>query len=206
MNRSLRLMLAVMAALLLLAGGSYSQAAPLSQGPVPGQPAGQEGASPAAGPFLAEPIPGGPGFRSISALQFKPWHPSTLWEYYYLDLYNPGTGWGSYSAALTLPDHVQLTQVVVHYYDNDGANDLLVRLWRGNQVGGWDLMADTPSSGEVDAYRSAVNSSIGFSLVDQQNYSYVLEVQLPPSGLNLRLTGVRIDYAYTSALPVISKP
>lgn len=51
MNHSPHLLLAVMAVLLMLAGGSYSQAAPLSQDPVPGQPGGQEGVSPAAGCF-----------------------------------------------------------------------------------------------------------------------------------------------------------
>ncbi len=206
MNRSLRILLAVMALLFLLAGGSYSQAAPLAQEPIPGAPGGQEGSSPSAGPLLADPIPGGPGFLNVSALQFKPWHPSSLWEYSYLDLYNPGTVWGSYSAALTLPNHVQLTQIVVYYYDNDVANDLLVRLWRGNQVGGWDLMANIYSSGAADANSSAVNTAISFSLVDQQNYSYVLEAQIPPSSTNIRLAGVRVDYGYTSALPVISNP
>jgi hypothetical protein len=173
-----------------------------AQAPVPGAPAGEE--SPLSASSPQEVIPGGPGFQMVSALQFKPWHPTVSWDFYYLDLYNPGPEFGAYSAALTLPDNVTITRMVVYFYDNSVA-DLDVRLWLGDQAGGWGLLADVYSSGALDGYRTASDDWIDYAAVDQQSYSYALEARLSADSTNLRLAGVRIDYAYSVDLPLVLK-
>lgn len=176
--------------------------APLAQASVPGTPGGEEGESVSLA-ALREVVPGGPGFLMISPLQFKPWHPNVMWDFYYLDLYNPGLEYGSYSAALTLPNNINITQVVVYYYDNC-AGDLMMRLWLGDQSGGYGLMAETYSSGAINGYRTVSDQVINYPKIDQQNYSYILEVQIPNGfSTNLRLAGVRVDYAYLTSLPLV---
>jgi hypothetical protein len=151
-----------------------------------------------------EVIPGGPGFQMVSALQFKPWHPETAWDFYYLDLYNPGTEFGSYSAALTLPNNITITRMVVYFYDNS-VNDLNVLIWFGNQTGGWGQLVNVWSSGAYDGYRTVIDDTIDFPDVDQQSYSYVIEARITADSTNLRLAGVRIDYAFVNDLPLVIK-
>jgi hypothetical protein len=69
-------------------------------------------------------------------------------------------------------------------------------------------MAESWPTGAVACYRNIVDDTIVAATVDQQSYSYVLEVVLPADTVtptNLRLTGVRIDYGYPIALPVVLK-
>jgi len=65
-------------------------------------------------------------------------------------------------------------------------------------------MAVVSSSGYSAVYSYAETASIVNPVVDQQSYSYLLEVTLPPS-LELRLVGMRIDYAYAASLPITMK-
>jgi hypothetical protein len=122
MTPKLRFLLFVTVVPVLLAGASqpaqHSLAAPLAQAPVPGEPDGQEGLAAAPSPAVA--VPGGPRFQMVSAHQFKPWHPGTAWEYYYLELYNPGASAGSYAAALTLPDDPLLARRRSRWLGLDG--------------------------------------------------------------------------------------
>jgi len=44
--------------------------------------------------------------------------------------------------------------------------------------------------------RNAADASINEPAVNQQRYSYYLEVIMPPGGDTLRLAAARIDYKY----------
>ena len=52
------------------------------------------------------------------------------------------------------------------------------------------------SWGTEDQYRNVTDTSIIEPAVDQQRYSYLVEVGIPPVYADLRLAGVRIDYSY----------
>ena len=56
-------------------------------------------------------------------------------------------------------------------------------------------MAEVASSGAQDQYRNVTDPTIIKPAVDQQKYSYLVEVGMPPAFSNLRLAGVRIDYS-----------
>lgn len=177
-----------------------SAAAPASQAPAPPLLAEVNPANAAA---PQAPVPGGPSFQMVSAFQFKPRSMSTTWEYKNLDLHNPGSGTSIFDASFTLPNNVTITNMVLYFYDNSGYN-VTAWLYRGDPTtGDWVMMASGASSGAQDAYRYISVSSIENSAVDQQSYSYLLTVEVPPAATSLRLTSVRIDYGHSVDLPLV---
>ena len=67
-------------------------------------------------------------------------------------------------------------------------------------------MATVWSNSKEDSYRNLADTSIIEPVIDQQSYSYVIEVGMPAGSFNtLRLAGVRIDYSYDSYQPLIEK-
>lgn len=172
--------------------------------------AGQEPASPhdldrSAALAPQAPVPGGPGFQMVNALQFRAHTPDLTAHFYNDELVNPGAMDNFYQAALTLPNHMTITGMVVYFYDNH-TDDLLVALWRFDPSTGDHLeMATVASSGAQDLYLNSADTSILSPLVDQQSYSYYVEVGMPPAGSALRVAAVRIDYAYEVSLPSVAK-
>jgi len=210
MNLNRRLALAVLLAVLLLAAASAvtwrSVAAQPGNGPRaglerPGNPAGE------AAPPPEEPVPGGPGFIMHSSVAFRPSSPATDWAYGSRQLYNPGATPGTYYSSPSLPNSATITKVVVYYYDNCPGVDLLVDLLVCDQAAEiCDVMATAGSWDVVGGYGHSEDSTVSLPLVDQQSYSYILQLQLPEScGSNLRLVSVRIDYAFEASLPLVTR-
>jgi hypothetical protein len=139
-------------------------------------------------------VPGGPKFLMVNPFQFRPAFPSGTSDYFNGELNNPGPEGTFYEAALTLPENVRITKMVVYFYDNND-QDLLVGLWRIDPTtGAWQALAETASFGTSDEYRNVSDTSIINPLIDQQRYSYLVEVGIPPAFNMLRLVAVRIDY------------
>jgi hypothetical protein len=185
------LAIVVLPAVLVAAGVPWrSLAAQLGQGPVGPRDPGKL----AAPGLTVAPVPGGPRFLMVNASQFRSAFPERGWEFNNGELDNPGPGDNFYEAALTLPDNVKIIRVVVYFYDNS-EQDLVAGLWRSDPTtGNWTALAELASSGAQDAYRHVIDTSIVEPLVDQQRYSYVMEVGMPPAFNTLRLAAVRIDY------------
>jgi hypothetical protein len=203
MNRHRRFKLAVLATIVLLAAGSVVTWR-LVAAPPGGGVTGPRDPARAAALAPEEPVPGGPGFYAQSAVAFRPLSSSYLWAYYLLELYNPGSGGAEYDLSLSLPNNVTITQFVVYYYDGS-SYDLESTLVRCPSAGGpCTHMALVNSSG-VPSYSYAATSSIAYPGVDQQNYSYVVDLYLPPAGDSLTVASVRIDYAYQVNLPLLTK-
>jgi hypothetical protein len=159
----------------------------------------------AAAPALQEPVPGGPGFVMLNPYAFRAWSPTSQWAYHNSwQLYNPSGESQFYMMSLSLPDNVTITKMVVYFYDNSAA-DLTVWLYREHPATGDDvLMAYATSTGAQAEYRNESDSEINAPAIDQQSYSYTCEVSLPGGvGTDLRLTGVRIDYAYSAKMPLV---
>ena len=164
------------------------------------------GDDPAAAQSLERSVAGGPGFVMVNPFQFTPYSSTTQWAFTGTNLYNPSSLTVAYIAPLTLPNNVTITQVVAYYYDN-AAGSITVYLMRCPvQSGGCIPMAQVSSSGASIEYRYGAINVISNPVVDQQNNSYLLELNIPGSyGTNLRLTGVRVDYANTTFLPILQK-
>ena len=78
----------------------------------------------------------------VNAFQFRPAFPNGTWDYFNGELINPGPEDNFYEAALSLPDNITITKMVVYFYDNSD-EDLVVGLWRVDpSTGNWLVMAD----------------------------------------------------------------
>jgi hypothetical protein len=153
----------------------------------------------------AVPVPGGPGFYAQSALLFRPYSSSDVYAYLSAQLWNPGAATAWYEGALSLPNGATVTRFVVYYYDNHATHNLEATLIRAGLAGG-DVSPMAKASSPIGSagYGYAETVSITHAVIDQQSYAYVAEVKLPASN-EVRLVGVRIDYAYTISLPLVTK-
>jgi hypothetical protein len=80
-----------------------------AQAPVgPRDPARMAAPAPA-----SAPVPGGPKFLMVNAFQFRPAFPNRNWDFYNGELNNPGPEDNFFEAALSLPDHIKVTKMVV---------------------------------------------------------------------------------------------
>jgi hypothetical protein len=207
MNRTRRILLVITVAAGLLAAASAltwrSVAAPAAQEPVPGGRERQ--GDPAAASAPQAPVPGGPAFVMLDPCAFRPMYPTTEWDYYEdWQLYNPGAYTSGYLANLVLPNNVTITQMVVYFYDNFTDGQIIVHLYRNDPASAsWVDVATVVTAGAQPQYRSSAQTSITQPVVDQQSYTYSLSVGIAPGGNQLRLTGIRIDYAYATNLPLI---
>lgn len=202
MSRKLRLPIVIGSAVLLLilfyvfgsfalAQGDSSVSAVVGEGQVDPVP-------------LASPVPGGPGFVSLSPAAFTPVSEDYRFSFYGLALYNSGPGWGEYYAAIPLPNRATITKFVIYFYDLNG-NGMVASLVRGpfDSFNG-DHMAYIQTAGAADFIRSAEITAINHPVIDQQSYSYLVWIYIPPTS-DVRLVSARVDYSYPTNLPLITK-
>ena len=115
----------------------------------------------------------------------------------------PGTETAYYEAPVSLPQGATITKLVVYYYDGS-ADDLTSRLWIVPLYQPYPQVLASLKSSSDGGYGLEEDTSINYPVIDQQSYSYAIEVVLPPDSA-LRLTGFRIDYGYASKLPPVMR-
>ncbi len=158
----------------------------------------------------AAPVPGGPGFLMLPAAAFHPRSNTILFELY--DGISLMTLEGSsvdcaYFAPLTLPQGATITKMVQYYWDSDQqtGKTIALALSRGNPTEGEQVMAQTWS---LDSFVPTYTETTDITepLVDNQSYAYFLTLVLPWGSspeVVLHLQAVRIDYSFSTALPLI---
>lgn len=147
-----------------------------------------------------DPIPGGPGFISVSTYGFKPYLPTWTMAYSNTWMYNDGTEGANYIAPVNLPHGANLTKVVFFYYDTVPGVGMDYYLQRVNMFDGSLTEVAGGSSTGSDGF-GYVEIPIYEPLIDNQLYSYVIEADFPGGfGTNLSLINIRIDYGYSSFL------
>lgn len=152
-----------------------------------------------------DPVPGGPGFIMVSAFEFKPYSGDYSQAYNGTLLYNPSATLITDSlAGVMLPHGATITKMTLYFEDNSSTNTF-VYLLRAGADGATSIVTSCGSIGAQVGFRTASNqSAVLYPVVDNQNYSYALELVIPGfSGLDIRISNVRIDYEYTANLPVI---
>lgn len=152
-----------------------------------------------------DPVPGGPGFIMVGAFEFKPYNQNYSQAYNGTLLYNPSATLITDSmAGLTLPHGATITKMTLYFEDNSSTNTF-VYLTRAGADGAANMVTSCGSVGAQAGFRTASNqSAVLYPEVDNQNYSYFLELVIPGfSGLDIRIANVRIDYEYTANLPMI---
>ena len=161
-------------------------------------------------------VPGGPGYVMLAASDFKTdTNQDAFFRYYNGNTIEPASGSSGIgiSAAIHLPQGAQITKVTAFYYDSDPASAPLIDLYRGitntmEIVGG--LSAALPdnafASGE-DTRSVAVSGPA--AVVDNSRYSYMVIVTLnrdtTTPAHTQQLHSVRVDYAFSTSLPTISR-
>jgi hypothetical protein len=160
-----------------------------------------------ANPMQATPVPGGPGYVSLSSVAFTPNNSETLFKIIGQILYNQVGGYTSaFYAPISLPNGTTITKFVVFYKD-DGTDNLTAWLRKGSFDSiAADIIAQAQSMEDDSNIHYAEDSTIDSPLVDQQSYSYYIQVLLPATLTDvIGLIAVRVDYTYPSQLPLIQK-
>lgn len=158
------------------------------------------------------PVPGGPGYVSLSPYDFTPSDLGMTSFYRGGGYLCNGTTITQFFAPVHLPDRARVTQVVLYYKDNADDGYVSVYLYMhpllsnslytmANLASGMSEKADVYSVTTTDIISSSyqtVNLSINSYLVYLTLYAYT-------SPATVCLTGVRIDYTYATTLPAVQK-
>jgi hypothetical protein len=218
MNRKYRITIVILIVVSLLIGASAqewrSTAVAAGDQQLPGSmPAGAAapgfGSAPEA--LTLVPVPGGPAFYSLAAWAFKPDSSDGGYTYWGGRLVNTGASQDTYMAEVTLPNGATVNRFVVFFYDNHSTVDYnLTAVLRRYSLATFDseTMAQVASSDNIDEIRYVQTTSITSPVIDQQSYTYAVEVLLPVDSImytELFLRGVRIDYGYPVNLPLVRK-
>lgn len=160
------------------------------------------GAIPAVDP---EPIPGGPGFISVSTYGFKPYISTDTMAYSNTGMYNDGATAAAYISPVNLPHGANITKVVFFYYDTIPSDEMTYYLQAVNMFTGLITEVAGGSSNGAEGF-GYVEIPIYEPLINNQLYSYGILTHIPGGfGTNLSLINIRIDYGYSSFLVNLQK-
>ena len=161
------------------------------------------------------PVPGGPGYFSISSGEMVPTDHTIG--------YQAAGGWISttvesslrditlYAAGLHLPQGARVTKLVVYGYDDDPSKDFWYRAAGVTLDGDAVLMQYvtdiTYSDTNVGAFVGEVAANDGEDVVDNSIYSYLVIAHLPAAGegKELKIMGFRVDYSFDAYVPLAMK-
>lgn len=154
-------------------------------------------------------VPGGPGFIMIHPTAFVPINSTREYSFSVGGgaLFNPGSSYSHYEAAVNLPDGAKITKVVVYYLDNSSTQNLLAIL-ASVSMDTPDIfnMAYLTTAGADINNRVGIDTTITPDTINNQSYAYWLEVGIPGGqSTSLMIRGIRIDYSYPVSLPLINK-
>ena len=158
-------------------------------------------------PLFGAPVPGGPGFVSVSPLAFKPLLPG--WPYSYTAsnrFYNSGDALYLFYAPVQLPHGAIITQLVLYFVDK-GVGSISVSLVSHplDEPSNPTQMISMVTTGAIlDPQTLIGNIFPGGNVIDNQSNFYIVHLGLTP-GTNYSVGGVRIDYNYPINLPLIMK-
>lgn len=156
----------------------------------------------------ADPVPGGPGFIMVHPTEFIPMSDQGKWQIggggY---IYNPGTIDTYYEAPVNLPHGATITKMVVYFRDSSVTKDLWAALAKINMdTGAYAQIGYVESTESSVDLQVLEDITISQPIIDNKSNGYWLEISLPGEVSNdLRLRGIRIDYAYAVSLPLVSK-
>jgi hypothetical protein len=168
-------------------------------------PAGAPAITPSS-PNGGGPVPGGPGYVSLSGIDFKPYVPSSSYIFTGGGIQNAGASAAYFIATFQIPNGVTIKKMVVYYFDQDAGDykDLDVELLELPLGGGATVMATFASSGSLSGIVYGETTTILDPVVNLSINSYAIQVELPASA-NVGLNAVRIDYGYQTSLPLVTR-
>lgn len=158
------------------------------------------------------PVPGGPGYYSIS--------PGDMVPTDYTIEYQAAQGWISttvestlrdstlYAAGLHLPQGARVTRLVVYGYDDDPSQDFWYRAAGETLDGDAVLLQEvtdvTYSDTSVGAFVDYAEANEGEDVIDNSIYQYLVIAHLPVAteDSELKIMGFRVDYSFDTYVPL----
>jgi len=120
------------------------------------------------------------GYLSVPAAAFVPCGTTYDWCNYGTTLRNYDTaGWAVFYAAVYFPQGVTIKNLTAYWYDNSTDDYVSCWLARQNQDGG-QFMAAADST-DVGGLGSSHDDTIMYAIVDNTQYAYLLNVNVPQS-------------------------
>ncbi len=168
---------------------------------------GYAAALPVKAPEGGSPVPGGPGYVAVNALEFHPKSSNATFGYMENFLYNTDAGNTYFTAPVHLPQGAKVNQLVLFYLDTDnvfGHDVQLSLLYCNDFLSICETMTDMSPTDTTATVGYATTTTILNTVVNNALYSYILQVYLPASA-NISIGSVRVDYTYDSALPLVMK-
>jgi hypothetical protein len=107
--------------------------------------------------------------------------------------YTPTTGTGYFHAPFQLPQGVEITKILVYWYD-DGPNDIEFHLTMSSMGTSW-TMSTLYSSGNA-GFGQTSSSDIMGNIINNNRLTYTLVIHLPPATETYLFYGAFIEYAY----------
>lgn len=190
---------AVLIALLLLTFGPQNEAPTANA------------AEPQAGSTAA--VPGGPGYVMVPATAFVAENSTDVYQVFWGDLSVPSSSPNPvvyFNAPVYLPQGATLTGLTVYYHDTtDDSKSLGLDMFR-KQLPGWTSVENVGLSvyGNLldwGLYQSDMSPEPTRALVDNSQYAYWLRLYIYAAPAYLQLQGVRVDYSFGAALPLIQR-
>jgi hypothetical protein len=158
------------------------------------------------------PVPGGPGYVSLSPFDFIPSELNTTSFTRGGGYLCNGTAITQFFAPVHLPDRARVTQVVMYYKDNAADGYVSVYLYMhpllSNSLYNMAIVASTPpEKADTFTFAATPNISSAYSTVNLSINSYLVYLTLYAyfTPATVCLTGVRIDYTYDTNLPAVMK-
>lgn len=155
-------------------------------------------------------IEGGPGFVVISPLSFIPidcgYADYLLQPLRYESnmIYNSGEYQCNFAAPVNLPHGATVLKIVLYGSDLGADNAIAISLMECPLL---DRTCVSIAGGITSGFENTIRAFEFLSLskvIDLQSFSYHVQVRLP-AGLKYGITGVRIDYGYTTNLPLVQR-
>jgi hypothetical protein len=196
---------ALLALVLLAAGGPFAASAIGLTGDPPGDPAGDPALNiPAA---VDAPVPGGPGYYIGAPFEFRPRLAAMDYAFDGPRLYNRSaiTSNVYFDASLHLPQGARIVRFILYYVDNDAALNVSADLFCMDLPGtsAASFTASVVSSGASVGATYAEDTTIDFpNVVDNAARGCYIRLFLPVTN-NIYVNGYRVDYLFESALPIV---
>lgn len=156
------------------------------------------------------PVPGGPSYYTVGSADFLPSQYTDKWTLVTGGFTNLGTGSEVFIANAHLPQGAKINQAVLYFADNHPELNLAFVLVRFDLLTkastilasqAPNIATSTPQARVIPITASPADNSP----VDNSIYQYQILVSLPPTEL-VNVSGVRIDYGFPVALPMILHP
>ncbi len=152
-------------------------------------------------------VPGGPGYFMSPGSQLKPALGSMNYEVAASKIYNRSTDTTkkTFYAPIHLPNGATIEKFTVYFYDNYSTENisgyLETAILPGTSGGTLASVSTDLGTSTSARYMSTTSIAQGLDVVDNSQNVYYVRILMPVSQ-NVYVQGIRVDYGYTTTIPL----